>query len=73
MQERSFLETGDIVEYKLYKNVPWMMSYKVFVDRKSNVQIEYNLYSSELTEPFEIKFALNVAWMLECELSAFLC
>lgn len=47
MQEMSFLETRDIVEYKLYKNVPWMMSYTVFVDRKSNVQIEYNLCSSD--------------------------
>ena len=67
MNERSFFETRDMVEYKLYMNVPWMLSSKVgiiFLGRKSNFQIEYNLFPSKETEPFDIKFSLNVPWMV---------
>jgi len=76
MNERSFFETRDMVEYKLSMNVPWMLSSKVsivFVDRKSNMQIEYNWFPSKETAPFDIKFSLNVPWMVLCELSLLLC
>jgi hypothetical protein len=76
MNERSLLETRDMVKYKLYMNVSWMLSYKVsifFVDRKSNIQIEYSLFSFNETEPFDIKFSLIVPWIVLCELLVFLC
>jgi hypothetical protein len=76
MNERSLLETRDMVKYKLYMNVSWMLSYKVsifFVDRKSNIQIEYSLFSFNETELFDIKFSLIVPWIVLCELLVFLC
>jgi hypothetical protein len=76
MNERSLLETRDMVKYNLYMNVSWMLSYKVsifFVDRKSNIQIEYSLFSFNETEPFDIQFSLIVPWIVLCELLVFLC